>query len=65
MKKLTIGILLFILTSCENHILTESKIYEIRQNKNCYCNYSIYNAFFIDTCDKYNVGDIVYITKKR
>lgn len=73
MKKLILSLLLF--TSCGYEAaLPDAKIYNISFHKDNLCLYkqdkstslrvfSVTNGWFIDTCGKFNVGDIVKHTK--
>lgn len=73
MKKLILSLLLF--TSCGYEAaLPDAKIYKISLHKDNLCLYtldkssslmffSVNKGWFIDTCGKFNVGDIVKYTK--
>ena len=71
MKKLIIAILLLIGVSGCSHITPHTTITHFESKPNWYpmCNYyymtNVVNSYFIDTCNKFKVGDTIWITNKK
>ncbi len=74
MKKLTIAILLIVLCiGCRGRLhIGENRVVGINYISNCQCEYeclSTYAAFknpsFFDSCNKWKIGDTVYISNHK